>query len=123
MIAINHFTNFNVMNLERSLPFYQEALGLHVVREEKPQSGSFRLVFLGDDRTRFNLELTWLMDRGGVPFNPGACEYNLTCTTDEYDALHQKHGEMGCIALENPAAHSYFIKDPDGYWIEIREER
>lgn len=31
----------------------------------------------------------------------------------------QRHKAMGCIAFENSAMGIYFIKDPDGYWIEI----
>jgi lactoylglutathione lyase len=31
----------------------------------------------------------------------------------------KKHEEMGCICFENPEMGIYFIKDPDGYWLEI----
>ena len=53
--------NLNVLNLEKSLAFYKEALGLvEVRRKEKPD---FTLVFLGDEVTPHKLELTWLKDR------------------------------------------------------------
>ena len=52
--------NFNVLDLEKSLAFYKQALGLiEVRRKEKP---SFTLVFLGDGKTEHLLELTWLKD-------------------------------------------------------------
>ena len=51
----------------------------------------------------------------GHPF----CQFHLAFLTDEFDALHQKHREMGCICFENQAMGIYFIQDPDGYWIEI----
>ena len=38
---------------------------------------------------------------------------------EDYETVHRKHGEMGCICFENPAMGIYFISDPDGYWIEI----
>ena len=44
-------------------------------------------------------------------------------TTDEFDALYEKHKEMGVVCFENPGMGIYFISDPDGYWIEIVPER
>ena len=117
MLKFNHF-NFNVLDLERSLKFYHEALGLSAVREKNAADGSFKLVFLGDGSSDFYLELTWLRDRK-EPYNLGDLEYHLAFVTDEYDRLHQKHQEMGIICFENPAMGIYFIHDPDGYWIEI----
>ena len=47
MFQFNHF-NFNVLNLEKSLEFYKEALGLDVVRERMLPTESFKIVYLGD---------------------------------------------------------------------------
>ena len=117
MFKFNHF-NFNVLDLERSLAFYEEALGLKPVREKNAGDGSFRLVFLGDGRSDFQLELTWLRDRE-APYDLGEAEYHLAFETDDMDAAHARHEAMGCICFENPAMGIYFIEDPDGYWIEI----
>lgn len=117
MLKFNHF-NFNVLNLERSIAFYQEALGLTIVREKNAADGSFKLVFMGDGSSDFSLELTWLRDRR-EPYNLGDLEYHLAFVTDEYDALYEKHKAMGAVCFENPAMGIYFIHDPDGYWIEI----
>ena len=62
MITFNHF-NFNVLNLEKSIAFYEKALGLSPVKEKEAGDGSFKLVYLGDGITDFTLELTWLKDR------------------------------------------------------------
>lgn len=121
MTRFYHF-NFNVLDLERSLAFYDKALGLTPVREKESKDGSFKLVFLGDGLTGFQLELTWLRDRT-EPYNLGECEFHLAFETDEYDALYAKHKDMGCICFENPAMGIYFISDPDGYWIEIVPKR
>ena len=118
MLQFNHF-NFNVLDLQRSLDFYAKALDLKVVREKEASDGSFRLVYLGDGETGFQLELTWLRDRGAKPYDLGECEFHLAFVTDQYDALYAKHKEMGCVCFENPAMGIYFISDPDGYWIEI----
>ena len=117
MIRYDHF-NFNVLDLDRSLKFYEEALNLRPVREKKAGDGSFILSYLGAGETGFLLELTWLKDRK-EPYNLGEEEFHLAMKTDEYDTWHQKHQEMGCIAFENPEMGIYFITDPDGYWIEI----
>ena len=45
MITFNHF-NFNVLDLEKSLAFYKEALNLEPVREKNASDGSFKLVYL-----------------------------------------------------------------------------
>ncbi len=115
MTAFNHF-NFNVLNLEKSEAFYAEALGLTEVRHKEGEG--FTLAFLGDGATDFTLELTWMHDRT-KPYDLGECEFHLAFATDEWDALHQKHEQMGCICYENPAMGVYFIQDPDGYWLEI----
>ena len=121
MISFNHF-NFNILNLEKSLAFYKEALGLTPVREKEASDGSFKLVYLGDGKSDFTLELTCLTDRK-EPYDLGECEFHLAFTTDEFDALYEKHKEMGVVCFENPGMGIYFISDPDGYWIEIVPER
>ena len=54
--------NYNVKNLETSIQFYEKALGLKEVRRKEAKDGSFILVYLGDGKTGFQLELTWLRD-------------------------------------------------------------
>ena len=120
MIKFNHF-NFNVLDLDKSLAFYKEALGLEPVREKEASDGSFKLVYLGDGLTEFQLELTWLRDRT-QPYDLGEGEFHLAFTVPDMDAAHAKHAAMGCICFENPAMGIYFISDPDGYWIEIVPE-
>ena len=121
MFAFNHF-NFNVLDLERSLRFYEEALGLKPVREKLASDGSFRLVYLGDGVSDFTLELTYLVDRT-EPYDLGEGEYHLAFETEDMDAAHARHEAMGCICFENPAMGIYFIEDPDGYWLEIIPKR
>lgn len=117
MIKFDHF-NFNVLNLEKSLEFYDKALGFKPVREKEASDSSFKLVYLGDGETDFTLELTWLRDRT-EPYNLGELEYHLALRTDKYEEFFKKHTEMGVIAYVNDAMGIYFITDPDGYWIEI----
>lgn len=115
MFKFNHF-NFNVADLDRSLKFYSEALGLKPLREIN--NDNFKIVFLGDGADTFRLELTWLKDHP-QPYDLGEQEYHLAFTAEDFEAAHKKHKEMGCICFENPKMGIYFIEDPDGYWLEI----
>ncbi len=117
MFSFNHF-NFNVFDLQRSLRFYDEALGLKPVREINAADGSYRLIFLGDGKTDFRLELTWLRDRT-EPYDLGEQEYHLAFEAEDFDAAHAKHAALGAICFENDSLGVYFLEDPDGYWIEI----
>lgn len=114
--------NFNVLDLEKSLKFYEEALGLKEVRRKEASDGSFTLVYLGDGITPHQLELTWLKDRT-KPYDLGENEFHLTFVTEDYEAAHAKHKEMGCIVYENESMGIYFITDPDNYWLEIVPKR
>ncbi len=111
--------NFNVLNLEKSLAFYEQALGLHEVRRKEAADGSYIIVFLGDAAGSYhNLELTWLRD-WERPYNLGDNEFHLAFQVDDFEAAHKLHEEMGCICFENHKMGIYFIIDPDNYWLEI----
>ena len=110
--------NLNVLNLDKSLAFYDAALGLKEVRRINAPDGSFIIVFLGDGQTQHQLELTWMRDRR-EPYNLGDNEFHLAFTVDDFVAAHAKHQQMGCICYENPGMGIYFINDPDGYWLEV----
>ena len=108
--VFNHY-NYNVLDLEKSMAFYEAALGLKEVRRKEAPDGSWKLVYLGDGVTDFQLELTWLRDRK-EPYNLGENEFHLAFTVADYNAAHEKHKEMGCICFENPEMGIYFINDP-----------
>lgn len=110
--------NYNVFDLERSLSFYEKALGLTEKRRKEASDGSYIIVYLGSGQSDFELELTWMRDMDR-PYNLGDCEFHLAFRADDYEAAHKLHEEMGCICFENPEMGIYFIQDPDGYWLEI----
>lgn len=110
--------NYNVADLQRSLAFYEKALGLTEKRRITAPDGSFIIVYVGNEESDFELELTWLKDHP-QNYDLGECEFHLAFRTDDFEAAHKKHEEMGCICFENHAMGIYFIQDPDGYWLEI----
>ena len=110
--------NFNVADLDVSLAFYEKALGLKEIRRKPAKDGSHILVYLANEETDFELELTWLKDHP-QKYDLGEEEFHLAFRTDDFEAAHALHEEMGCIAFENHDMGIYFITDPDGYWLEI----
>lgn len=114
--------NYNVRNLECSLAFYEQALGLKEKRRNTAKDGSFIIVYLGNEESEFELELTWLRDHP-EPYDIGEEEFHLAFRTDDFEAAHKLHEQMGCICYENPAMGIYFINDPDGYWLEVLPSR
>lgn len=117
----SHFdhVNFNVNDLDRSIKFYKEALGLEKAGEINHPEGDFKIVYLSRPGENFRLELTWLRDHPQA-YELGENESHLAMKVEgDYDAIREYHRQMGCICFENEAMGLYFIHDPDDYWIEI----
>lgn len=110
--------NYNVLDLGRSMEFYEKALGLKEVRRIEAEDGSFIIVYVGNETTDFVLELTWIRDRK-EPYNLGEMEFHLAFETDDYEAALALHKEMDCVCFINEEMGIYFIQDPDGYWLEV----
>ncbi len=108
----------NVFDLEKSMTFYKNALGLKEVRRITPEDDSFIIVFVANEQSEHQIELTWLRDRK-EPYDLGDNEMHIGFRTDDYAAAYEKHKDMGCICYENKGMGIYFISDPDGYWLEI----
>ena len=111
-------TNINVCDLEKSVEFYKQALGLEVNRRHKASDGSFELAYLTDESASHKIELTWLRDKEEA-YNLGDNEWHIAFIAEDMKAAHDLHEKMGCICHENPDMGIYFIEDPDGYWLEI----
>lgn len=118
---IDHI-NINVTDLEKSLSFYNEALGLKELRRKEASDGSFILVFIGNSNSPVNIELTWLRDKEGS-YDLGDNETHIAFKVDNFEEAYAHHQKMGCICYENKLMGIYFIEDPDGYWLEIVPER
>lgn len=108
--------NYNVLNLDKSLEFYEKAFGLKVVR--KVENEDFTLCFIANENSEHEIELTWLHDRK-EPYDLGDNEIHLCFRAADFDAAYKMHKEMGIVCFENPAMGIYFVEDPDGYWLEV----
>ena len=109
-------TNINVKDIEKSLAFYSEALGLKCNRRRKTDDGN-ELVFLMDEGTTHHLQLTWLQDKE-CAYNLGDNKTHIAFRVDDHAAARELHEKMGCICYTE-SERVYYIADPDGYWLEI----
>lgn len=115
-----HHNNLNVLELERSLKFYRDALNLTEIR--RLEFENFILVYLGDSYgSKHQLELQWFKNRT-APYNLGENKFHLAFTVKDFDAAYKKHTEMNCIFNDVKDLGIYFIEDPDGYILEVLPE-
>jgi lactoylglutathione lyase len=132
-IRILH-TMLRVTDLERSLRFYTQALGMHLLRRENYPTGRFTLLFLGfgAESSDAVLELTHNWDissyERGTAFGHIAIGVrDLRAICDHLHALGvtilRAPGPMNHISTERTEAEQIaFIEDPDGYRIELIQE-
>lgn len=119
-LKINHF-NINVTDLDKSIKFYQDNLKLQILRELNDTNGEYKIVYLSDSKKDVTIELTWIKSKIGK-YNLGDNEFHIALTTDDYQSTYNMHKENNVIVYENKNMGVYFIRDPDGYWIEIFPE-
>ena len=91
--------NINVLDLEKSIAFYKEALGLEVARQMEAADGRFKIVFLSDGATAHQLELTWLRDQT-EPYDLGDNEIHLAMLVDDYEAALKNTKRWAASALK-----------------------
>ena len=86
--------NITVLDLEKSLSFYKEALDLDIQKAIEPEDGSFKIVYLTDGSSVHKLELTWYRDKA-EPWNLGDNEIHTAFIVDDFDAeLNGKTAEI-----------------------------
>lgn len=83
--------NINVTDIERSIKFYEEAVGLHVNSRMEAKDGSFIIVKLTDDKGLYELELTWLKDHP-QPYELGDNESHICFrVAEDYNEVFEFH--------------------------------
>jgi lactoylglutathione lyase len=112
-----------VMNLEKSIDFYKNALNLEESRRRDFPENKFTLVYLTDQKGNFELELTYNYDRE-EPYTIGNGYSHIAVKVDDLEKSYQRHKEAGyqvgdLKSLSEGSAGYYFITDPDGYRTEV----
>ncbi len=117
-------TRYRLNDLERSVKFYQEVLGLQEVRRHKSPRGS-ELVFLKAPQSEETIELCHFPDSGPVQVQP-----DLTHLAFEVESLEAFGKHLARLGLKysdgphvNPDGSGFaFIDAPEGYEIELMQE-
>lgn len=125
------YTMFRVSDLDRSIAFYRDALGMKELRRENFTEGRFTLVFIGygDESSHAVIELTYNWDEN--TYQHGTRYGHVALGVKDIYASCDYLEKLGVIILRTPGPMAYvtdetgvkeviaFIEDPDGYKIEL----
>jgi lactoylglutathione lyase len=112
-------TMVRVSNLEESLDFYCNKLGLKEVRRHEVPQGRFTLVFLGaEENPDAQVELTYNWDP--EPYGGGRNFGHLAYQVEDIYAACQRLMDLGVVINRPPRdGHMAFIRSPDGISVEL----
>ena len=120
-------TMLRVSDLERSLAFYTDVLGMKLLRRREYPSGRFTLAFVGygDERDHTVLELThnWDIDT----YTLGDAYGHIALGVDDIRSTCAGMADKGGRVVREPGPMKHgstviaFVEDPDGYKIELIE--
>ena len=113
-----------VLEEARSVAFYRAAMGLEIV--DRYPFDSFTLIYMRDPASSFEVELTVNHDRS-EPYQLGDGYGHIAVAVEDLEAEHARMTAAGATpggikSLERDGAllgRFFFVKDPDGYSIEV----
>ncbi len=118
-------TMIRVGNLDRSIEFYTQVLGMKLLQKKDYPEGEFTLAFVGygDEKNNTVIELTYNWDTDQYDLGEGFGHIAIE-VPDVYKACEEIRKKGGTITREpGPMKHGQsvlaFVKDPDGYAIEL----
>lgn len=112
-----------VMDLKKSIKFYEDALNLKETRRKDFPEAKFTLVYLTDQAESFELELTYNYDQE-EPYTIGNGYSHIAVKVADLEKSYQRHQKAGyqvgdLKSLTGNSNSYYFLTDPDGYRTEI----
>ena len=118
-------TMLRVVDLERSLTFYTEVLGMRLLRRKDYPDGRFTLAFVGygDESDTAVLELTHNWDTSSYEIGTGYG--HIALGVDDIQATCEAMAAKGGRVVRPPGAMKHgttviaFVEDPDGYKVEL----
>ncbi|WP_028790133.1 VOC family protein [Tetragenococcus muriaticus] len=118
-------TCVRVKDLDSSVEFYETAFGFQETSRKDFPENEFTIVYLSLPNDDYELELTYNYDHGAYDLGDGYG--HIAIATNDLQALHDKHTTEGFDVTElkglpGTAPSYYFVKDPDGYKIEVIKE-
>ena len=116
-------TCVRVKDLEASLKFYKEALGLIETSRKDFPDYKFSLVYLSNEEGGYEIELTYNYDVE-KPYDLGNGFSHTAVGVEDLEGMREKHIALGyevtdLKGLPGSEPHYYFVTDPDGYKIEV----
>ena len=122
-------TMLRVANLQQSIEFYTEVLGMKLLRQKDYPEGKFTLAFVGydDESKTAAIELTY--NYGVEKYDLGTAFGHIAIEVDDiYTTCEAIKAQGGIVSREpGPMKHGTtviaFIKDPDGYAIELIQKK
>lgn len=116
-------TCIRVKDLEKSLKFYEEALGLIVTNKKDFPEYKFSLVYLSNEMGGYEIELTYNYDVE-TPYELGNGFSHTAIGVENLEEMREKHISLGyevtdLKGLPGEAPKYYFVTDPDGYKVEV----
>ncbi len=116
-------TCIRVMDLNKSMDFYQKALGLEETKRKDFPQHEFTLVFLEDVDRNYAIELTYNYNPE-KPYVIGNGFSHIAVSVEDLEASWERHQSMGyevtkLMGLPGTEPSYYFVTDPDGYDVEV----
>jgi len=118
-------TMLRVGNLDKSINFYSEVLGMSLLRQKDYPEGKFTLAFIGygdeSDNTVIELTHNWETNQYNVGDGYGHIAIEVDDVYKATDAIKQRGGKIIRDAGPMNAGNTIiaFVEDPDGYQIEL----
>ncbi len=125
------YTMLRVADLERSVTFYRDVLGMQELRRENFTAGRFTLVFMGYGENQAMVELTYNWDQND--YELGTAYGHIALAVNDMHAICKQFRQANVKIVREPGPMTYpvdetghreviaFIEDPDGYQIELIE--
>lgn len=116
-------TCIRVMDLEKSLKFYQEALGLIETKRKDFPDHKFTIVYLSNKEREYEIELTYNYNPE-KPYELGNGFSHIAVGVEDLEGEREKHISLGyevtpLKGLPGTVPNYYFVTDPDGYKVEV----
>lgn len=117
-----------VLDLDKSIDFYQKAFNLK--EKHRMDFSDFTLVYMGNEENEFEIELT--LNKGRTePYSHGNGYGHVALSVDNLATEHKRIKDLGFQPQNivdfspdgNLVARFFFMKDPDGYEIEVLQRQ
>lgn len=122
-------TMLRVGDLDRSIAFYRDVMGMQLISRKDYPEGKFTLAFLGYGRNPEHAELELTYNWGVDHYELGNAYGHIAIGVDDIYAVCERIRQAGGNITREPGPMKHgttvlaFVQDPDGYKVELIEQR